>query len=31
MKASGGGSFESVQPDDPAMTLIRWKGTLNLK
>jgi hypothetical protein len=30
-KASGGGTFESVQPDDPAMTLIRWKGTLNLK
>jgi hypothetical protein len=23
MKASGGGSFESVQPDDPAMTLSR--------
>jgi hypothetical protein len=31
MKASGGGTFESLQPDDPAMTLIRWKGTLNLK
>lgn len=30
-RASGGGTFESVQPDDPALTLIRWKGTLNLK
>jgi len=30
-KASGGGTFELLQPDDPAMTLTRWKGTLNLK
>jgi hypothetical protein len=30
-KASGGGTFESLQADDPALTAIRWKGTLNLK
>ena len=30
-KASGGGTFETAQPDDPALTVTRWKGTLNLR
>ena len=30
-KASGGGTFETVTPDDPALTVTRWKGTLQLK
>ncbi len=30
-KASGGGSFESPATDDPALAVIRWKGTLHLK
>ncbi len=30
-KASGGGSFESPAADDPALAVIRWKGTLHLK
>ena len=29
--ATGGGTFEMVQPDDPALTAIRFQGTLNLK
>ena len=29
-KASGGGTFESVPSDDPALTHMRWKGTLQL-
>lgn len=29
--ASGGGTFESKQPDDPALTATRFKGTLSLK
>lgn len=31
MHATGGGTFEMLQPDDPALTAIRFKGTLNLK
>ena len=30
-KATGGGTFESVATDDPALTHMRWKGTLVLK
>jgi hypothetical protein len=30
-KASGGGTFESLPADDPALTHMRWKGTLQLK
>lgn len=30
-KASGGGTFETLAPDDPALTVVRWKGTLQLK
>ena len=30
-KATGGGSFETGATDDPALTYIRWKGTLQLK
>jgi hypothetical protein len=30
-RASGGGTFQSLQPDDPALTGIRFQGTLNLK
>jgi hypothetical protein len=30
-KASGGGTFESVPTDDPALAHMRWKGTLQLK
>ncbi len=30
-KASGGGTFETLAPDDPALTAVRWKGTLQLK
>lgn len=29
--ATGGGTFEMLQPDDPALTAIRFQGTLNLK
>lgn len=31
MNATGGGTFEMLQPDDPALTAIRFKGTLRLK
>jgi hypothetical protein len=30
-KATGGGTFETGAADDPALTYIRWRGTLNLK
>lgn len=30
-RASGGGTFETIAPDDSALTLTRWKGTLQLK
>jgi hypothetical protein len=30
-RASGGGTFETVYPDDSALAHVRWKGTLNLK
>ena len=30
-KATGGGTFETVPADDPALTHMRWKGTLQLK
>lgn len=30
-KAFGGGTFETLAVDDPALTHIRWKGTLQLK
>jgi hypothetical protein len=30
-KASGGGTFESLPSDDPALTQMRWKGTLQLR
>jgi hypothetical protein len=30
-KATGGGTFDMIQPDDPALTASRFKGTLNLK
>ncbi len=30
-RASGGGTFETLPADDPALTLTRWKGTLQLK
>ena len=30
-KATGGGTFESVPTDDPALAYMRWKGTLQLK
>jgi len=29
--ATGGGTFEIVQTDDPAIAYVRWKGTLDLK
>jgi len=29
--ATGGGTFETVQTDDPALSYVRWKGTLQLK
>ncbi len=29
--ATGGGTFEMLQPDDPALSAIRFKGTLHLK
>lgn len=28
--ASGGGTFETVPTDDPALSYVRWKGTLTL-
>lgn len=31
LKASGGGTFETMAPDDPALSFVKWKGTLNLK
>ena len=30
-KATGGGTFESVPTDDPALAYMRWKGTLQIK
>jgi len=30
-RATGGGTFEMLQPDDPALTAIRFKGTLELR
>ena len=30
-KATGGGTFETVQTADPALTHMQWKGTLQLK
>jgi hypothetical protein len=30
-KATGGGTFETLAPADPALTIIRWRGTLQLK
>jgi len=30
-KATGGGTFETVPTDDPALANMRWKGTLQLK
>ncbi len=30
-KATGGGTFEALAPDDPALSAVRWKGTLQLK
>jgi hypothetical protein len=30
-RAAGGGTFETVQTDDPALSYVRWKGTLQLK
>jgi len=29
--ATGGGTFETVQTDDPALSYVRWKGTLQVK
>jgi len=29
--ASGRGTFETVQTDDPAIAYLRWKGTRELK
>ncbi len=29
--ASGGGTFESVPTDDPALAYVRWRGTLQLR
>jgi hypothetical protein len=29
-KATGGGTFETLFPDDPALSHMRWKGTLQL-
>jgi hypothetical protein len=30
-KATGGGTFETLTTDDPALSYVRWKGTLQLK
>jgi len=29
--ATGGGTFETVSTDDPGLTYIRWRGTLQLR
>lgn len=30
-KATGGGSFETLTTDDPALSHVKWRGTLRLK
>lgn len=30
-KATGGGTFETIETDDPALAYTRWKGTLQIK
>jgi hypothetical protein len=30
-KATGGGTFETLTPDDPALSHVKWRGTLHLK